>query len=112
MTYRSPNVSRESPPLNFEMTLSSDNETVAAVTDVNPDIQMEQGAVGDTVNPNLSPSMRPFWESLSTQRELRRLGSYNAPGQAESRNTLTPSRLRTRLRAGAIPRQNDNQTNH
>ena len=103
------NVSRESPPMNFDMQLSSDNDTVTASQfgdlDENDD---PRGAAGNRVTNN-SPSMRPFWDSLATQRELRRLGSYNAQGQREDQDVVTPSRLRTRIRSGAVPRPDENQ---
>ena len=98
--------------MNFDFQLSSDAETVEAVQfeeHGNEENLEPRGAVGGSSNLAQSPSMRPFWESVSTQRELRRLGSYNAQGQREEQSVLTPSRLRTRIRSGALPRQNKNQ---
>ena len=108
------NVSVESPPMNFNFQLSSDAETVEAIQpeeQENVENLEPRGAVGYNSNSDMSPSMRPFWESVSTQRELRRLGSYNAQGQREEQNVLTPSRLRTRLRSGAQLRPDDSQRN-
>ena len=97
--------------MNFDMQLSSDTDTVAASQFGDQDENYDpRGAVGNSTVDN-SPSMRPFWESVATQRELRRLGSHNAQGQREEQNVVTPSRLRTRIRSGALPRPDEHQRN-
>ena len=89
------NIESESPP---DKLLSSDAETVNAVQDDRPDVvSSDENEQKPPAMRNPSPGMQRFFDSLQTQRRLRRLSSHNDPGQNESNDVMRPSRLRSNI---------------